>query len=97
MANHKDITSFETKKSIHFTVTRETHSKVRIECFKRRLSMQEIFEEFAQRIAAESPETISFLEKIETDKKDRIIKQLSKTDAESIFNVIEVENPLSEK
>ena len=90
----KDYTDFETKKTIHFNITREAHSKVRISCFKHRLSMEEVYEELSQRIAAESPEMVSLIEDLAQKKRDRIIEKLSETDAESLYNIIEKENPL---
>jgi Tfp pilus assembly ATPase PilU len=93
----KTYQDFETKKTIHFTITRESHSKLRIACFNKRLSMQEIFEEISQRIAAESPDMVKLLNDLSQKKRDKVIKKLSKTDAESLFNLIEAENPLSEK
>jgi len=93
----KTYTDFETKKTIHFKITRESHSKLRIACFNKRLSMQEIFEEISQRIAAETPDMMNLLDDLSQKKRDKVIKKLSKTDAESLFNLIEEENPLSEK
>tara|TARA_R110002051_G_C8624993_1_gene483945 strand:- start:652 stop:831 length:180 start_codon:yes stop_codon:yes gene_type:complete len=57
--------------------------------------MQEVLEELVQRIAAEDPEMIEILEDIQRKKRDTSISRLSSTDAESIFNVIESDNPLS--
>ncbi len=93
----KTYKDFETKKTIHFTITRESHSKLRIACFNKRLSMQEIFEEISQRIASESPDMVKLLDELSQRKREKVIKKLSKTDAESLFNLIEAENPLSEK
>jgi Tfp pilus assembly ATPase PilU len=93
----KTYKDFETKKTIHFTITRESHSKLRIACFNKRLSMQEIFEEISQRIAAESPDMVKLLNDLSQRKREKVIKKLSKTDAESLFNLIEAENPLNEK
>jgi len=93
----KTYEDFETKKTIHFTITRESHSKLRIACFNKRLSMQEIFEEIAQRIAVESPDMTKLLNDLSKRKREKVIKKLSKTDAESLFNLIEAENPLNEK
>ena len=93
----KTYKDFETKKTIHFTITRESHSKLRIACFNKRLSMQEIFEEIAQRIASDSPDMTKLLDDLSKNKRDKVIKKLSKTDAESLFNLIEEENPLSKK
>jgi rRNA maturation endonuclease Nob1 len=93
----KTYVDFETKKTIHFNITRETHSKIRIECFKNRLSMQEVYEELSQRIASGSPEMVSLLEDLSQKKRDKIVKKLSETDADSLFNIIEKENPLCDK
>jgi hypothetical protein len=57
--------------------------------------MQEVLEEIVQRIAAEDQEMTEILEDIERRKRDTTISRLSNTDAESIFNVIESDNPLS--
>jgi hypothetical protein len=57
--------------------------------------MQEVLEDIVQRIAAENPEMIEILEDIQRRKRDTSINRLSSTDAESIFSVIESDNPLS--
>jgi len=57
--------------------------------------MQEVLEELVQRIAAESPDMMEILDEIQTRKRNKAIGKLSDTDAESIFNVIESDNPLS--
>ncbi len=92
----KTYKDFETKKTIHFNITREAHSRLRIVCFQKRLSMQEVFEEISQRIASESPDVIEIIDDLSQRKRDGIIKKLSESDVESLFNVIEKENPLSE-
>jgi len=87
---------FETKKTIHFNITRESHSNLRIACFKRRLSMQEVFAEISQLISEEAPVLMRILDNLSEKKRDKIIQKLSETDAESLFNIIEKENPLSD-
>ena len=57
--------------------------------------MQEVLEEVVQRIAAGNPDMLDMLEEIQKKKRDKAIGRLSDTDAESIFNVIETDNPLS--
>ena len=57
--------------------------------------MQEVFEEFSQRIVAEDPSVMRMLDQLEIDKRNRTIKKLSVEDAESIFNVIEADNPFA--
>jgi len=93
----KTYKDFESKKTIHFNITREAHSRLRIECFQKRVSMQEVFEEVTQRIAAQSPDMMNLLDHVSERKRDKIIKKLSETDAESLFNIIEQEGPLSDK
>ena len=58
--------------------------------------MQEVFEEVCQRIVSEDPMIIKMLNQLQEDKKNKTIKKLSKEDAESLFNVIEAQNPLNE-
>ena len=84
----------KSKKSVHINLKYDTHKGFKIECFKRNLSMQEVFEEFAQKVAAESPDVISIMEMLSEKKRNRIIEKLSETDAESLYNIIEKENPL---
>jgi Mg/Co/Ni transporter MgtE len=57
--------------------------------------MQEVYEEISQRIAAESPDMVALLEDLSQKKRDKVIKKLSESDAESLYNIIEEENPLS--
>ena len=90
------LISFETKKSVHINIPRETHALVRSQCFKYNLTMQDVFEELAQMIAAEEPEAIEMMSNLSMKKRDASIKRLSVSDAESIFNIIESNNPLSE-
>tara|TARA_Y100000592_G_C5203569_1_gene191673 strand:- start:135 stop:425 length:291 start_codon:yes stop_codon:yes gene_type:complete len=92
----KSYKDFESKKTIHFTLTREAHAGLRIACFKAKLSMQEVFEEIAQRIGSEAPEMVNFMSELSEMKRNKIIRKLSDTDAESLFNIIEQENPLAD-
>ena len=92
----KTFLDFETKKTVHFNMTRDAHAQVRMNCFKYKLSMQELFEEIGQRIAAESPDVVKIMEDLALRKREKIIKSLSKDDAESVFSIIESENPLAD-
>lgn len=88
--------NFETKKSVHINLTLETHTEFKITAFKRGLSMQEIFEEMARRIIEGDDHMLRVLHELEQNKRNKVMRQLSKTDAESIFRVIEEENPLDD-
>lgn len=91
----KTLLDFETKKTVHFNMTRDAHAQVRINCFKHKLSMQELFEEFGQKIASESPDVVKIMEELSRKKREKVIKSLSKDDAESLFSIIENENPMA--
>ena len=91
----KSYKDFESKKTIHFNITRKSHSRLRIECFQKRVSMQEVFEEVAQRIAEQTPDMMNLLDAVSERKREKTIKKLSESDAESLYNIIEQENPIS--
>ena len=81
---------------MHFNISKDAHAAFRIECFKRSLSMQEVFEEFVQRILAETPYMIRMLDQISDDKKNKVEKKFSKQDVESIFELIENNNRIKD-
>ena len=90
MASRRD---FETKKSVHINLTKSTHSELRALLLRRGLSMQEVFDNLASRICDREPHFCDILDQIEKEKRERQIKKVSKTDSESIFNLIESDNP----
>ncbi len=55
--------------------------------------MQEVFEEFVQRILAESPQMIKLLDQVAENKKMKSSKKFSKEDVNSIFDLLESEDP----
>ncbi len=81
------------KKSVHFNISKDAHAAFRIACFERSLSMQEVFEEFVQRILAESPQMIKLLDQVAENKKMKSSKKFSKEDVNSIFDLLESEDP----
>lgn len=85
---------FETRKSLHINLTRETHAALRMICFRNRLSMQEVFEELARQIIEEQPHMLDMMVELSSRKRKKAVKKMSQTDAESIFRVIEDGNPL---
>jgi len=77
------------RRGIHVKLLQDTHSNLRIELFKRKLSIQEVFEELAQRLTTGDPVIIDILDELIENKKNKKIKQLSEADANSIFDAIE--------
>ena len=76
-------------------MAKNAHAAFRIQCFKRSLSMQEVVEEFVQRVLAENPHIIKLLDEVAENKKHKAQKKFSKSDVESIFSILEDEDPFS--
>ena len=87
---------FETKKSLHINLTKETHTEIKICAFRYGLSMQEIFEELARQVVEGEHHMQKTLEEMQFRKRTRASRQFSQTDAESIFRVIEDANPIGD-
>ena len=80
------------KKSVHFNLTKDSHTALKIACATRGLSMQETIEAFAKRLEIEDSKMLKFLDEVVEEKKQKSNKVFSKTDVESIFNMIEDED-----
>ena len=82
------------KKSVHFNLSKNAHAAFRIACFERSLSMQEVVEEFVQRILAGNPQILKMLDDVAENKKQKTEKSFSKSDVQSIFDLLEEDDPL---
>ncbi len=85
-----------TKKSVHFNISKDAHAAFRIACFERSLSMQEVVEEFVQRILTENSNVMKLLDEVAENKKHKTKRKFSKTDVNSIFDMLEDNDPLGE-
>ena len=88
---------FYTKKSVHFNLSKNAHAAFRIACFERSLSMQEVVEEFVQRVLAGHPDVLRLLDEVAENKKNKAEKKFSKSDVESIFSLLEGEDPFKKE
>ena len=86
MTKYKD---FDRRKSIHVKLYTETHAACRVELMKKKLSMQEVFEDFAQRVVSGDGFAHRVLETIQKRKRNKEIEKLSETDIETLFDAIE--------
>jgi hypothetical protein len=91
----KTFVDFQTKKSVHINLTRGTHTELRTELFQRHLSMQEVFENLAILIIEKDPYISNVLDVIQENKREDKVKRLRQSDADSIFQAIEVDNPFT--
>ena len=55
--------------------------------------MQEVFDKLASQIVENDPSLIEMLDDLVLQKRDNSLKRFSKTDSDSIFDVIESSNP----
>ena len=87
------LIDFETKKSIHINLTRETHSGFKKFLFDYGLSMQEVFEYFASQVAEEDNYAVKIVMGSYKKKRDKIINKVSKKEAENLYDAISHEDP----
>lgn len=86
------------KKSVHIDIPKSTHTNLRIALLKNDdLSMQSVFAEVAERIVLGDPYMMDMLQELNVRRRDKQIHKLSDTDAESLFNILERESPLSQR
>jgi hypothetical protein len=85
------------KKSLHINMTKDVHTDFKIQCMKKDLSMQEVIESFAVRVAAESNDMMRLLEQIKKDKQIKDVKRYTKSDADALFAVLESNNPFGDE
>ena len=87
----------KSKKSLHINMSHEVHADFRVQCVKRGLSMQEVIEAIASRVGKESNDMMRIMDQLVKDKQIKAVKNYTKTDVESIFNLLEEEDPLKEE
>lgn len=101
MSIHPDI--FQDKKCIHVKLKKETHTELKIILFKRGISMQEAFEEFAVQAISNTSSGRKILKSVAKRKleeqingkvknKIRIPPRMSELDIETLYEVINGEN-----
>ena len=86
---------FETKTSVHITLTRSMHSELRKLLFDYGLSMQQVFREFTRLLVEGDDRMSSMVDRLVREKREKITTKVAASDAESIFRAIESGNPLT--
>ena len=81
------------RRGLHVKLLPDTRCAFRVLCLTRGLSMQEVFEELAQRCIADDPLMTKILDELVVSKREKVYRQLSSTDARSLFDIIETESP----
>lgn len=89
------LRDFETRKTVHVSIMKSTHGELRAILFRRGLSMQEVFDVLASKICDGDESLVGILDEIVRGKRVKQLKRVSATDSESIYRVLESENPLA--
>lgn len=90
------ISPFQDSKSVHINLSLVTHGEFRAILVKRGLSMQEVFERFANEVVEDNPHLLKILDDITVQKKNKELKKFTSKDADSIFDLIEKQSPLGD-
>mgnify|MGYP007071996667 CR=1 FL=1 len=83
--------NFENRKSVHIAMTLGTHSEFRIKLLRKGLSMQEVLEECAIRIATQDKYMESLLDEL-VERKIAGERKIAETDAQSLYRLIEADD-----
>ena len=72
----------------------DTYMAFRMMLMKRKLSLQEVYEHFAQLCVLGDPKMVKLLDELCVKKRERVYEQMSCTDASSLYDIISQESPL---
>ena len=90
----KKLIDLETRKSVHTSMTRTTHTEFRKVLFDFSLSMQEVFERFAFLVGENDSYAMRIIEELSRLKREKVLNQLNEREAENLYDVISEINPL---
>lgn len=79
----------EIRKDLHLSILKPTHLELKVICMRRNLTVQEVFEEFVNRLVTGTPDMIDLLNDIETKKRAKIAQRVNNIDAESLYDIIQ--------
>ena len=84
----KKIIDLETRKSVHVSLTRATHSEFRKVLFDHSLSMQEVFEHFAFLVGENDSSAVSIINEARRIKRDRALSRVTKREERNLYDAI---------
>ena len=77
------------RKDLHLSVLKPSHLELKIICMRRGLTIQEIFDEFVNRILLSTPDMIEMLDDLETKKRAKQAHKITNIDAEALYDIIQ--------
>lgn len=76
------------RRSIHTIVSDEKHAAFKSVCINHRLTMQDFLEECINLLLDEDEDFVKLAESISKRKKEKTIKRVTNTDADSVYRAI---------
>jgi hypothetical protein len=85
--------TFVDKKSIHFKLDKDVHLALRAKLFKYNISMQELFDEFANLVVTDVPKARSIVESILSKKMKSVLsgEKKRKKKKREVFNEVDTD------
>lgn len=93
----KALIDYQTRRSIHIRLVKSTHGGFKAELARRDLSMQEVVNKLASLICEKDQYMMEILDTIEMEKREKAIKKVLASDAKSMYEIIEADNPFDNK
>ena len=87
------LTDFETKKSVHVSMSKLTHAAFRKKLFDFSLSMQEVLELFATLVGEHDDRAMDIMKQAKSLKRNRALKKLSDSEVEDLYDAISQIDP----
>lgn len=91
----RKLIEFETRKSLHVSVTTDAYNALKILCYQYNISIQEFINHICTMLLLENQQVLDIIEKYAYDKRNKKLQTISKQDEESIYNAISELNPLT--
>lgn len=96
MENEKSLqklTDFETKKSVHVSMSKLAHSEFRKKLFDFDLSMQEVLELFAILAGENDERVIDIMKQAKSLKRNKALQNLTNNEVENLYDAISQIDP----
>jgi hypothetical protein len=96
------LLALRSRKSVHVALFSETHKELRKNLLDKELSIQEVFEKFAQLVNIQDKRAVKILEELVQEKREGILNRLSKSkidnrSVDDLYAAIESGNPSEEE
>jgi len=89
--------NLDPRKTMHFNVSRDAYDYTRSVCFRKNVTMQELFEEICQMISTDHPAILSIIDELSERNFAARVQKAKISDSDLIFSIIERDNPLTQK